>query len=103
MGWPPALLTPVPAADIARGDGELVTDFIEAMCPQVKDSIGGRAGEPLILRDWQRDLFGHLFARRADDRLRHKVALVWPCAQKRQERPRFGHRALWTHHGAAWR
>jgi phage terminase large subunit-like protein len=76
MGWPPALLTKVPAADIKRGDGELVTEFIEAMCPQVKDSIGGRAGEPLILRDWQRDLVGNLFARREDDRLRHKVALV---------------------------
>jgi phage terminase large subunit-like protein len=76
MGWPPALLTPVPAADIARGDGDLVVDFVEAMCPQVKDSIGGRAGEPLIMRPWQRDLVGHLFARRPDDRLRHKVALV---------------------------
>jgi phage terminase large subunit-like protein len=76
MTWPPALLTAVADADIARGDGPLVADFIEAMCPQVKDSIGGKAGEPLILRQWQRDLVGHLFARRPDERLRHKVALV---------------------------
>ena len=75
-GWPPAILTPVPAADIKRGDGPLVTEFIEALCPQVKDSVGGRAGEPLILRPWQRKLMDHLWARRADHRLRAKVALV---------------------------
>jgi len=75
-GWPPAILTPVPAADIRRGDGPLVTEFIEALCPQVKDSVGGRAGEPLILRPWQRKLMDNLFARRADKRLRHRVGVV---------------------------
>jgi phage terminase large subunit-like protein len=75
-GWPPAILTPVPAADIRRGDGPLVTEFIEALCPQVKDSVGGRAGEPLLLRPWQRKLVDNVFARRKDGRLRAKVALV---------------------------
>lgn len=75
-GWPPAILTPVTPADRKRGDGALVTEFIEALCPQVKDSIGGRAGEPLVLRPWQRELMSHLYARRADGRLKHKVALV---------------------------
>lgn len=75
-GWPPAILTPVPVADRRRGDGKHVVDFIEALCPQVKDSVGGHAGEPLALRPWQRELMSHLFARRADKRLRHKVALV---------------------------
>lgn len=75
-GWPPAILTPVPAADVRRGDGPLVSEFIEALCPQVKDSIGGKAGEPLILLPWQKRLMGDLFARRADKRLRHKMALV---------------------------
>ena len=75
-GWPPAILTPVPPADVRRGDGPLVTEFIEALCPQVKDSVGGRAGEPLVLRPWQRKLVDNLFARRADKRLRAKVALV---------------------------
>lgn len=74
--WPPALLTPVDAADIERGDGPLVSEFIETLCVQVKDSIGGRAGEALVLRDWQRDLLDHIFARRADGRLRHRLALV---------------------------
>ena len=75
-GWPPALLTKVPAADRKRGDGELVADFIEQMCPQVKDSIGGRAGQPLLMRPWQRELLSYLFARRSDGRYRHRTALV---------------------------
>lgn len=75
-GWPPAILTPVPPADVKRGDGPLATEFVEALCPQVKDSVGGRAGEPLVLRPWQRKLVDNLFARRPDKRLRAKVALV---------------------------
>ena len=75
-GWPPAILTPVPPADVRRGDGPLVTEFVEALCPQVKDSVGGQAGEPLLLRPWQRKLVDNLFARRPDKRLRAKVALV---------------------------
>ena len=66
--WPPSLLTPVPLADRKRGDGPLIGEFIEALCPQVKDSIGGSAGEPLVLRPWQSDLLAHLFARRPDGR-----------------------------------
>jgi phage terminase large subunit-like protein len=74
--WPPALLTPVAAADRKRGDGALVSEFIESLCVQVKDSIGGHAGEPIELRDWQRNLLDHIFARRSDGRLRHRIALV---------------------------
>jgi phage terminase large subunit-like protein len=75
-GWPPAIITPVPAADVRRGDGLLVKEFIENLCPQVKDSIGGRAGEPLILRPWQEKTLSSLFARRPDGRLRHRTALI---------------------------
>lgn len=75
-GWPPAILTSVPLADRKRGDGPLVTEFIEALCPQVKDSIGGNAGQPLELRPWQTSLMDHLFARRADGRYRHRIGLV---------------------------
>ncbi len=74
--WPPAILTRVPIADRRRGDGPLVVDFIEQLCPQVKDSIGGHSGDPLIMRPWQRDLMGHLFARRPDGRYRHRIGLV---------------------------
>lgn len=75
-GWPPAHLTAVSAADIRRGDGPIVREFIEALCPQVKDSVGGRSGEPLILRPWQTKLLDQLFARRADGRLKHRTALI---------------------------
>jgi phage terminase large subunit-like protein len=75
-GWPPAILTPVRTADVKRGDGAHVVEFIEAMCPQVKDSVGGKAGEPLQLRAWQQKLLGALFARRADGRYLHKTAIV---------------------------
>ena len=75
-GWPPAILTPVKPADIRRGDGDHVAEFIETFCVQVKDSVGGRAGEPFVLRPWQRRLLGALFARRPDGRLRHKTGIV---------------------------
>lgn len=75
-GWPPAILTHVPAEDIARGDGPLAVQFVEQLCPQVMDSVGGRAGQPLVLRPWQRDLLGNLYARRPDGRYRHRVALI---------------------------
>ncbi len=75
-GWPPAILTPVPLADRKRGRGELVSEFIEDFCPQVKDSVGGKAGEPLRLRGYQRELLSHLCAMRADGRYRHRIALI---------------------------
>lgn len=75
-GWPPRILTPVPAGDIERGDGEQVSEFIETMCRVTKDTYSGRSGQPLVLRPWQRQLMGHVFARRPDGRRRHRVALV---------------------------
>lgn len=74
--WPPRFLTPVPAADVKRGDGPDVADFIETLCVVTKDTFAGPSGSPLLLRPWQHKLLGHLFARRADGRRRHRVALV---------------------------
>ncbi|MGW1623047.1 terminase large subunit domain-containing protein [Streptomyces sp. NPDC002172] len=74
--WPPRFLTPVPAADVKRGDGEDVADFIETLCVVTKDTFAGPSGSPLLLRPWQHKLLGHLFARRKDGRRRHRVALV---------------------------
>lgn len=75
-GWPPALLTPTTPAERKRGDGAHVAEFIETFCPQVKDSIAGRAGQPLVLRPWQKQLLLALYARRADGRYRHRRALI---------------------------
>jgi hypothetical protein len=75
-GWPPRWLTPVPAEDVARGDGALLLDFGEAVCRVDKDSLAAQAGELLIFRPWQRQLFAYLLARRADLRYRHRQALI---------------------------
>jgi hypothetical protein len=39
-----------------------VVDFVEAFGRVTKDSVAGRAGSPLHLRDWQKLLLEHLFA-----------------------------------------
>lgn len=60
--WPPQWLTPVPPDALANGEGDLVIDFAEAFGIITKDSIAGRAGTPLHLRDWQKELIRHVFA-----------------------------------------
>lgn len=75
-GWPPRWLTPVPRADLERGDGEHASQFIELMCRITKDSIAGGAGQPIELRGWQRQILSHLLARRPDGRYRHRTSLV---------------------------
>jgi phage terminase large subunit-like protein len=74
--WPPRFLTPVPAADVERGDGAQVGEFIEALCSVTRDTFAGPSGSPLILRPWQHELLGHTFARRPDGRRRHRVAVI---------------------------
>jgi len=74
--WPPRWLTPVPAEDVARGDGPLFTDFGEAVCRVDKDSLAAPAGQLIRFRPWQRNLVSHTLARRADGRYRHRQALL---------------------------
>lgn len=74
--WPPRYLSKVPPAELKRSRGDQVIDFVEALCSITKDSVAGRAGEPLIFRPWQRELTRRLFAEKSDGRLRHKVALI---------------------------
>ena len=75
-GFPPSYLTKVPLADYKRSRGDNVIDFAEALCKITKDSVAGNAGEPLVFRDWQKELTRNLFAVKADGRLRHKIALI---------------------------
>jgi phage terminase large subunit-like protein len=75
-GWPPRWLTPVPPAEVAAGDGDDYAAFIGAVCRVTKDSIAAPAGKLIDLYPWQRDLLGHLLARRPDGKLRHRQALV---------------------------
>lgn len=74
--WPPAWLTPVDEVSIARGDGEFATMFAEAFGSVGKDGVAGRAGDPLRLRDWQKDLLRHLYARDENGGLVFQTALI---------------------------
>jgi hypothetical protein len=58
--WPPRLLTPVEPGAIALGDGDFAVEFAEAFGSIGKDGIAGKAGNPLVLRDWQKELLRHL-------------------------------------------
>jgi len=69
-------LTKVPVADLKRSRGLEVVDFAETLCKITKDSVAGSAGEAMIFRPWQAKLTEHLLAVRADNKLRHKVALI---------------------------
>lgn len=72
----PAWLTPVPEEAIARGDGDFVIRFADAFATITKDSVAGRAGSKLVLRDWQKTLLGQVFARDEDGGLRHRISLI---------------------------
>ncbi len=62
MSWPPQWLTPVPQFDLDNGDGDTVIEFAEAFGIITKDSVAGPAGQPLVMRDWQKELIRHVFA-----------------------------------------
>jgi phage terminase large subunit-like protein len=57
------------------GEGSLVIDFAEAFGVITKDSIAGRAGSPLQLRDWQKELIRHVFAGNGLT-YRHRINLI---------------------------
>lgn len=73
--WPPQWLTPVPKTDIESGEGEVVIDFAEAFGIVTKDSIAGKAGQALHLREWQKELIRHVFAG-DDEGYRHRISLI---------------------------
>lgn len=76
MAVPPLIMTPVPKAAIQRGYGDVVCDFIGNRCRHTKDGIAAGAGEYIDLRPWQRNIAGCIYARRADRRYVHRLALV---------------------------
>jgi phage terminase large subunit-like protein len=74
--FPPAWLTPVDEASLERSRGWQVADFIDTFATQTKETIAGRSGDPLKLRQWQRDLLTHLFAVDEQGLFKHRTALV---------------------------
>jgi phage terminase large subunit-like protein len=71
----PLYLTPVTADEIARGDGDDFGSFTQFL-RVTKDSVGGSAGEPMVMRDWQTAMMRRLFARKENGRLKHRQALI---------------------------
>lgn len=74
--FPPQWLTPVPQDAIDRGDGDFLIRFADAFATITKDSVAGKAGTKLVLREWQKDLLRHVFARDEDGGLRHRINLI---------------------------
>ena len=75
-GWPPKFLSKVSPTEYKNSRGDDIINFAEALCKITKDSIAGNSGEPLIFREWQRELTRSLFVTRKDGKLKHKIALI---------------------------
>jgi phage terminase large subunit-like protein len=65
----------VPESDLINGEGEVVIDFAEAFGIITKDSVAGASGQPLVLRDWQKELIRHVFAGDGQS-YRAKISLI---------------------------
>jgi phage terminase large subunit-like protein len=69
-------MTPVPQADVQRGYGDIVCEFIQGFCRHTKDGIAAGSGEQIELRGFQQNIAGCVYARRPDGRYRHREALI---------------------------
>jgi phage terminase large subunit-like protein len=74
--WPPAWLTPASESEITAGDGQFASTFAELFGSIGKDGVAGRAGQALQLRDWQKSLLDHLYARDLSGGYRFQTALI---------------------------
>jgi phage terminase large subunit-like protein len=54
----------------------LAIQFVEAFGVITKDSVAGRAGSPLVLRDWQREVIRRIYADDGNDGFRHRISYV---------------------------
>lgn len=76
MASPPLYFTAPDAESMMRGDGDRLCTFIETHARVTKESRGGRAGELIQLRQWQVNILHAMFARREDQRLQYRRALL---------------------------
>lgn len=75
MSWPPRWLTPVSEEAILAGEGHIAVGFAEKFGMITKDSVAGNTGDPLELRDWQKQLLVRMFAYE-NGGLKHRINLV---------------------------
>jgi len=76
QGHEPKWLTPVPDDDLRHGQGESAIAFAETYGIVTKDSVAGKSGSPLVLREWQKELIRHIFAHDKNGQLRHRINYV---------------------------
>lgn len=74
-GWPPRWSTLNPTAKTHTRGGE-AAEFIDSYCRITKTSVGGSAGELIVLRPWQHKLLDALLAEGSDGKLRHRSSLI---------------------------
>lgn len=76
MPSPPAIITRPSLEAMQSGDGRKVIDFLQAHARITKESLGGRSGELLRMRQWQINIASAMYARRPDGRYQHRRALL---------------------------
>jgi phage terminase large subunit-like protein len=74
--WPPRYLTPVPDAALYGDRANAAIQFVELFGVITKDSVAGRAGSPLVLRDWQREVIRRIYADDGNDGFKHRISYV---------------------------
>jgi hypothetical protein len=73
--WPPKWITPVDDEALETSRGRHAINFINAMCIQTKDTVAGKAGQPIVLRDWQEDLLTNIFALNESKKLKFLIII----------------------------
>lgn len=74
-GWPPRWCSLNPTAR-TRSRGPEAVEFVNAYARVTKASVGGHAGDLIVLRSWQERLLAGLLAEDSTGRLRHRAALI---------------------------
>ena len=77
--WPPAILTPTNHEFGSKGADAV--DFINTFVTLTKDSVAGGAGQPIRLRDWQKNLLDDMFVL-DENGLFQKRTCVYSVARK---------------------
>lgn len=74
MTWPPRWLTHDVEDFSSRA--QLALQFIDVFGVITKDSVAGRSGSKLVLREWQRDIIRNIYATDSEGMFIRKLALV---------------------------
>jgi phage terminase large subunit-like protein len=72
--WPPRWLTH-DVEDVSKR-AQLAIDFVEVYGVITKDSVSGKSGSRLVLRDWQKDIVRNIYATDEDGGYKRRLALV---------------------------